>query len=270
MIDVVASDGTDVRSIAEGTGRPILVVHGGLNDPSDWAKVARCLDPRFRVVRLHRRQYRMDLTPDSPVTMAQEVDDVRALATAIGEPVLLVGHSSGAVVGLEAMVAAPALFAGAVLYEPPAITGPPLGGDALRAARAASAEGRTGKALAIFLRDIVRMPAWITPLAGLAVAVMPTLRPLVARQLDDCAAIDQLGLRLAAYAGIEVPTVFLRGERSPAHLGERIDVLARQLPHVEQVVTLPRQGHAANQRAPREVARVVEALADRIWSSSSP
>jgi hypothetical protein len=35
------------------------------------------------------------------------------------------------------------------------------------------------------------------------------------------------------------------------------------MPHAEKVV-LPRQGHGADQRAPGEVARVIETLADKV------
>jgi pimeloyl-ACP methyl ester carboxylesterase len=48
--------------------------------------------------------------------------------------------------------------------------------------------------------------------------------------------IRQLGVRLDVYARIEVPTVLLGGDRSPAHLGERLDALARALPRAEKVV----------------------------------
>jgi pimeloyl-ACP methyl ester carboxylesterase len=260
VIKVTARDGVDVRCVDEGQGFPILVVHGGMNSPSDWDKVAGCMVSRFRIVRLHRRQYRLDVELESPITMTQETDDVVALATAIGEPVLLVGHSSGAVLGLEAMVAAPSLFAGAVLYEPPLVTGPPLGGEALRAARTAFAAGKPGKALGIFLHRIVQMPWWTEPLSRI-VGLIPKFRPLISRQLDDCDAIDRLGVRLEAYSGIDVPVVLLRGDRSPTHLSERTDVLAAALPRVERVVALAGQGHGANDRAPRDVAKVIEDLA---------
>jgi len=68
-------------------------------------------------------------------------------------------------------------------------------------------------------------------------------------QIDDCAAIDQLGNRLDTYATITVPTMLLGGDRSPAHLRERLDALERVLPHTERVV-LHKQGHAANVLAP--------------------
>jgi alpha-beta hydrolase superfamily lysophospholipase len=51
--------------------------------------------------------------------MENEVNDVLAVAATAGEPVVLAGHSSGAVVALEAALASPAQVAGMVLYEPP-------------------------------------------------------------------------------------------------------------------------------------------------------
>jgi pimeloyl-ACP methyl ester carboxylesterase len=95
------------------------------------------------------------------------------------------------------------------------------------------------------------------------VAVHPRLRALIPRQLDDKEAIDQLGVRLDAYARIEVPTVLLGGDRSPAHLSEQLEALTRRLPHAEKVV-LRGQGHDAHRRAPGEVARVIATLAGKV------
>jgi pimeloyl-ACP methyl ester carboxylesterase len=52
-------------------------------------------------------------------SMAGEVADVLAVASAVHERILLVGHSSGAVVALEAAIASPEAFAGLVLHERP-------------------------------------------------------------------------------------------------------------------------------------------------------
>jgi pimeloyl-ACP methyl ester carboxylesterase len=260
MLTVTCADGTDIRAYDEGRGPVILVAHPGLDDGRSWAKVAAQLAPRFRVVRLHRRQYRLDLPPCS---MAREAEDVVAVATALGEPVVLVGHSSGGVVALEAMAAAPAPFAGAVLYEPPTLLVPAEWGEQIERSRAAVAAGRPGKAMRLFIRDVVKEPAFVARLAGLLVALHPRYRALAPRQVADAEAIDQLGVRLDAYGAIEVPTVLLGGDRSPAHLGERLDALARTLPRAERV-GLAGQGHTAHQSAPAEVARIVAALADRV------
>ena len=263
MIAAEAADGSSVRAFDEGHGPVVLILHGGIDDGSSWRRVAVRLAPRFRVVRLHRRQYRPDLKTGSACTMAEEVEHVIALVRAIGPPMVIVGHSSGAVVALEALVATPRAFTGAVLYEPPCVIGPPLGGVALARAQAAIAAGKSGTALAIFLRDIVCGPAWAARLSKLVVAFSPRIRRMARHQIDDCAAIDQLGNRLDTYAKITVPIVLLGGDRSPAHLGERLDALERVLPNTERVV-LHGQGHAANALAPGRVADVIARFAARV------
>lgn len=263
MITATSADGTGIRAFGEGQGRVILVVHPGLDDGTSWGKVAARLSGRFRVVRIVRRQYRLDLPGASPCSIAEEAGDVLALAKVVDEPMLIAGHSSGGVVALEALAASPSTFSGAVLYEPPVVTGPPLGGEALERAKAAIAAGKPGKAMEIFSRDVVGIPEPFAWLIRPAVAVMPKMRALAPRQVNDLEAIDRLGLRLSLYAQIQTPTVLLGGERSPAHLGERLDALAAAMPHAEKVV-LPRRDHSAHIKAPAEVARVIENLAGTI------
>ncbi|MBF8192028.1 alpha/beta hydrolase [Nonomuraea sp. K274] len=266
MIKTSAADGTEARAIDEGSGPVILVLHPGLDDGASWGKVAALLAPRHRVVRVHRRRYRLDLDGAS-CTIEQEVEHVLAVVRAIGGgPMPVAAHSSGAVIALEAMLAAPSAFAGALLYEPPVVIGAPLGGphgEIHARARAALAAGKPGKALQIFVRDTVGVPAWTALLIRAFVSVEPRLRALVPGQIEDNAAIDTLGIRLDAYAGIDVPMVLLGGDRSPAHLGERLDALARVLPQAERVV-LHGEGHGAHARAPGQVAATIEKLAARV------
>ncbi|MGI5125593.1 alpha/beta fold hydrolase [Pseudonocardia sp. CA-107938] len=243
--------GADVRALDQGAGPAVLVVHGGLDDGATWQRVADALEARHRVVRLHRRQYRDDLA--GPCTVAQEAADVVALAEAIGEPVLLVGHSSGGVVALEALVASPARFAGAALYEPVVHTRPGEWDTPLARARAART---TVGAMAVFLRDIVRVPAWQAYGAALAIAAVPRMRRFAPHQLDDARAVADLGVRLDAYAGIAQPVVLIGGSRSPAHLGARIRALEAVLPRARTVV-LDGQGHGAHLGAPQRLAAVI-------------
>ena len=239
---------------AEGIGRPILVLHGGMGDSESWVRVTDLLRDRFRTVRLHRRQYQLDVP--RKVTMADEVRQVRAVAGTLGCPVL-VGHSSGAVLALEALAADPDLYAGAVLYEPPLVVDEVLGGPKLEPARTAVAKGKPGTALAIFLRDVVRINPVMATLAGFLINRRPDkLGGRVERQLDDNDAIDALGNRLDAYAEIDVPVLLLAGDRSPAHLGTRLDALQRVLPHSRRV-TMHGQGHIAERTAPDRVARAI-------------
>ncbi|MFI6294170.1 alpha/beta fold hydrolase [Nonomuraea sp. NPDC050790] len=237
----------------------ILVVHAGLDDGSLWRGTAELLAARYRVEAPVRLQYRPDRGPAR--TIEDEVAETLAAAERMGGPVLLVGHSSGGVVALEALRAAP--FAGAVLYEPPVITGTTLGGDATRRAQAALARGRTARAMRIFFTEVIKIPAWQAWLGALGVALVPRLRALAPRQLDDLAALDALGNRLDEYAGIQAPVVLLGGDQSPAHLGERMDALEQVLPDATRVV-MRGQGHTANHRAPDQLARIILEHADRV------
>jgi pimeloyl-ACP methyl ester carboxylesterase len=260
-ITAIAADGTDVRAMDQGHGPVILVIHPGLDDGRSWGKVAAQLSPRFRVVRLVRRHYRLDVPADG-YSISREVGDVLALAEVIGEPLIIVGHSSGAVVALEALATSPGTFAGAVLFEPPVATGPPdpAGSAALARANAAVAAGKPGAAAQIFIRDIVGMPAFSAWTLRLLIPLLPRLRALIPRQLSD---LDGVGLRLGAYARITTPAVLLGGERSPAHLARSLDALAAVMPHAERV-TLPRRDHFAHRKAPGEVARVIAAFAQHV------
>jgi pimeloyl-ACP methyl ester carboxylesterase len=217
-MEALADDGTTATAVDEGIGTPILVLHGGMGDDTSWSPVTDLLNRRFRTVRLYRRQYRLDLE-GPPVTMAQEVEHVAAVARELDRP-LLVGHSSGAVLALEAMAADPGLYSGAVLYEPPVVIGEPLGGPKLVPARAALAQGRAGRAFAIFLRDVVRMNPLLCRLIGFAMERRPELRPRIERQLDDNDAIDAIGVRLAAYAEIDLPVLLLG--RAPERVARAI------------------------------------------------
>jgi pimeloyl-ACP methyl ester carboxylesterase len=254
MMEAVAPDGTIAEAVDEGFGTPILVLHGGMGDPAAWMPVTDLLNQRFHTVRLHRRQYRLDLD-GPPVTMAQEVEHVSAIAAKLDKP-LLVGHSSGAVLALEALVAEPDTFSGAVLYEPPLRIGALLGGAAQEKAREAMDAGKPGRAFTIFLRDIVRMSPWMAYLAGFMIGRDPDMAARVPRQLDDNDAIDALGVRLDEYAKIDVPVLLLGGDKSPRHLGERLDALEQTLPNARRLL-MHGQGHLAQQDAPDRVARAI-------------
>ena len=254
---IESADGTVVVLAEEGSGPTILVVHGGMSDESPWEAVASALAPDFHVVRIRRRLYRLELPPDPTTDFAREVEDLAAVTGTFHTPCLIVGHSSGAIVALESLVAHPEAYAGAVLYEPPIVLDGPVGTPtSVARARTAVAKGKVGTALRIFLKDCVRVPPATAYLAGIFSGFMPDMKKYVARQIDDMDAIDTLGRRVEAYAGIQAPVLFLTGGKSPAHLGERTRALAEVMPHAT-VTAIPEQGHGAQTADPALVARLI-------------
>ncbi len=268
FITIISEDGTDVIVTEEGHGPPILVIHGGMSDESPWAKVAAALARDFHVVRIRRRLYRVELPADPATDFALEVADVAALTATFGEPCLVVGHSSGAIIALEALVAHPEAFAGAVLYEPPVVLDGPLGNaTSIPRARAALAAGKTGRAVRIFLAESVRLPGLLPWVVGVMTRFTPRLRTFGPRQIDDLDAIDRLGRRIDAYGAIQLPVLFLSGDKSPAHLRERTEAVAAVMPHA-RMETMPGQGHGANDGDPALVARLIATQAREVGLSS--
>jgi pimeloyl-ACP methyl ester carboxylesterase len=243
----------DAVVVDEGIGTPILVVHGGTGDQNSWKPVTDLLHQRFRTVRLLRRQYRLDLP--GRASIADEVEHVRQAAATLDRPIL-VGHSSGAVVALETLLAEPETFSAAVLYEPPLQIGPPLGGEAQKRARAAADAGHLARAFRIHLRDLVRLPAPMAWTVSILSARDSGIRALIARQIDDNDALDALGRRLDLYAGITVPTLLIGGDRSPRHLTERLDALQQVMPNTRRLL-MHGQGHLAHWRAPDRLAAAI-------------
>lgn len=251
-----AQDGETIEGYVEGAGPSILFLHPGMDDGKSWSRVTKRLADRFRTVRLLRRTYRLDLEIDPSLSLAAEVADVLAAADALDTPLLLVGHSSGGVVALEALLAAPSKFAAAVIYEAPIPVEDLPGGEALPKTKAALAGKGPGAAIKVFMREIVGYPAWLSWILGALVGAFPSLRARVPRQLADYEAIVRNGVRLNAYATIGVPVLMLLGERSPSNLAQRTRALEETIPEA-RIIRMAGRGHAANRRASALVARLI-------------
>ncbi|HEY6595781.1 MAG TPA: alpha/beta hydrolase [Asanoa sp.] len=247
-----------------GSGPAILLIHSGSGDVSALAAVAALLADRFRTLRYTRPTYRLVPHPTGADAMAAEVADVAAIAAAVDGPLLLAGHSSGAIVAMRAALAQPDRFAGLFLYEPPVALDEPLGGDALRRARAALDAGDPGEAMAIHNREIVGQ-------GRLGVAVLRRIKPVwdrmsaqAAGQVADDESLESLGVGADHYRALDLPVFLLGGARSPGHLRRRLDALAAVLPNLAGVTVMPKQGHMANLRAPGQVAEPLAAFAESL------
>jgi pimeloyl-ACP methyl ester carboxylesterase len=260
--DVASADGTQFTVTSVGDGKPILILHPGGSNSSSWLRVATALAARFRVLLFDRRPYRSPGGAGPVTTIANEVGDITAIAEIVGEPMLLVGHSSGAVIALETALISPVTLVGMVLYEPPVAVRAPLGGEALTRANEALAAGDPGTALKIHLREIVQAPRLLVSVVALFPPLWRQMTLFAAGQIDDDNELESLGVGVGRYAHVDIPTLLLGGARSPRHLRERLDALSAVMPRVESVVTLKRQGHLANLWAPRKIARVIETFAD--------
>ena len=103
-----------------GTGPPLVFVHGMCGSGKVWAGQVDRLADSFTCVTYDRRGHSSSSDGDSPQTVPLHGDDFASLVRALGlPPVVLVGSSGGARIGLDVLLRHSPLLAGAVLSEPP-------------------------------------------------------------------------------------------------------------------------------------------------------
>ena len=113
-----SADGTDIRFEVRGEGEPTLVlVHGWALDRRLWDGQVGGLAARHRVVTLDLAGHGVS-GPRAEWTMAAFGEDVKAVVEAVGaKQVVLVGHSMGGPVVLEAARRMPEAVKGLVLVD---------------------------------------------------------------------------------------------------------------------------------------------------------
>ena len=113
---VVSRDGSKINFLSMGSGPSVIVIPGALATASGYADFGRALAKHFSVHIIERRGRGLSAPQGEHYHMQVECDDVLALQQKIGAA-LLVGHSFGGLVALEAARHNPALRKIAV-YEP--------------------------------------------------------------------------------------------------------------------------------------------------------
>ncbi|WP_027342165.1 alpha/beta fold hydrolase [Hamadaea tsunoensis] len=164
MHKVISADGTTIAYDRYGTGGPAVIFVGGAFqhrafDPTT-AEAARLLSEEGFTVYHYDRRGRGDSTDTQPYAIEREIEDIAALAATAPDPLYLFGHSSGAILALDAVVAGvPA--AKIALYEPATLvddTRMPSPAGHLDRVRALATQDRTATVEA-FLTDGVGVPA---------------------------------------------------------------------------------------------------------------
>lgn len=235
-----SADGTRIAYERTGDGPVLILAGGALNNRRSADALVPLLVEKFSVVAFDRRG-RGDSTDTPPYAPAREVEDLKALIDAVGGAAMVFGHSSGAVLSLEAAADGAAITRLAV-NEPPYLTGNAETGSAtLRKIEAALDAGDRGTAVEIFIRGTgvpfdkaMKTQPWF---AGLE-AVAHTLPYDLALVGDSRVPVDRL-------AKITIPTLGLYGGASPAWAAASIGAVIGAIPGATQQV-LEGQTHAAD------------------------
>ncbi|MCO1657236.1 alpha/beta fold hydrolase [Pseudonocardia humida] len=114
--------GGTAMNYAEGpdNGPPLLLVHGQLTDWRSWSRVLPGLAQRFHVFAVDCPGHgASDRLPGGYTAEALVAGTAGFVRQVIGEPVVVVGHSSGGLVAAGLAADAPDLVRAAVLEDPP-------------------------------------------------------------------------------------------------------------------------------------------------------
>jgi pimeloyl-ACP methyl ester carboxylesterase len=245
MEQVESADGTSIAFERAGSGPPLILVGGAFCDHRARAAglpLAAGLISKFTVFCYDRRG--RGTSSDHPdYAPAREVEDLAALIGAAGGSAHVYGHSSGAVLALEAALSGLSI-AKLALFEPPLVLGgdrEPVPHDLVDKLRDYTAQGKRSEAVELFLTRAIG-------LAPPAVAYVksgpdwPALEAL-AHTLSYDARItrDPRALLERASAAWQTALV-IDGARSPTWMRAGVAKLARVMPAARHV-SMPGQTH---------------------------
>lgn len=248
MNDVHSKDGTSIAFDRSGDGPPIVLVLGALNDRSAAAPLTAALAPRFTVYAYDRRG-RGTSADTPPYAVDREVEDIHALIVEAGGSAFVFGHSSGAVLALEAAARGLAITKLA-LYEPPFIiddSRPPLPEDYVAQLEELMSSGRRGDAVAFFMTKGVGLPVEVVDQMRNA-PMWPAMEELAhTLAYDGIIMVETMSgtaLPTEWTTSVTVPTLVMDGRESPAWQRHAVQALADILPHAQRR-SLEGQDHGA-------------------------
>ncbi|GAU69297.1 putative 2-hydroxy-6-oxo-7-methylocta-2,4-dienoate hydrolase [Streptomyces sp. NBRC 110611] len=242
----------------EGTGTPVLFLHGWGTSGRAWDAQVADLGADHRVVTLDWRGCGRSDHPADGNTIAGNAADVLGLMDVIAlDRALLVGNSMGAAFALEAALMSPERVTGVVSIDGPGYWPSQGMSDTLPLLRTALSTDR-----AAALADWV--PQWFGPEADPDLA-----RQTVRQVLQSGLFIDELFADLAVYdpreslARLAVPAVFAHGRLDSQIPLEVSRTLAELAPYGEYHV-IERAGHLPHQEQPAMVNALIRAVLARL------
>jgi pimeloyl-ACP methyl ester carboxylesterase len=134
----VEINGVRLEYIEQGSGEPIVFVHGGVQDLRAWEPVREAVAERYRFVAYTQRYFGTKSWPDDGknFSIATHADDLAKFITLLNAgPVHLVGWSHGGVVAATAAISDQSLVRSLILYEASMISVLPAGSPEGKIAR---------------------------------------------------------------------------------------------------------------------------------------
>jgi pimeloyl-ACP methyl ester carboxylesterase len=247
----------------QGSGPPLVLVHGGWADHTSWTELAARLATEFRVVSYDRRGYSRSERPAQGWTRRDSEDDLAAMIeTVAGAPAYVVGNSFGGLITLALAARRPELLRAFAVHEPPA-TSVADGGELARLVEEAVGSvdtvleeiqaGAVGRATRRFMEHVALGPGSWELLPEELQAVFVGNAPAVATELlqPDWSDLDIQALDRTGHQPL-----LTKGDAAPLWLQRTVDRLAELIPSATKA-TIPGAGHAPHMTHPDEYAALL-------------
>ncbi|MEV4687371.1 alpha/beta fold hydrolase [Microbacterium sp. LWH3-1.2] len=255
MNTATSADGTPIAYDETGDGPVVVIVNGAMSTAADATGLATALaEVGFRAVTWDRRA-RGSSGDARGSTPDREVEDLAAVIDAVGGDAAVLGHSSGAVLGLVAAsrgVPVRALF----LSEPPVRFGEDEPADDLaERLQAFVDEGRPEEAIVTFQLEGVGLPREMVDQIR-ASEMFPGLVALAQSTVYDTNLTREASTPSPEMLSVAAPITVLRGAQTFPMLITAADRLADEVDGAELVVVpesiMHRPDPAATARVVRE------------------
>ncbi len=240
MQTVTSQDGTLIAYDRLGSGPTLILVTGAIARRTDAAALAGKLAPHFTVYTYDRRG-RGDSGDTPPYAVEREVEDIGALISKAGGSAFVFGHSSGAVLAMEAAASFQGIRKLAV-YEPPFIVDdsrPPVTKDTVERLASLLSANRRSDMLEFWMTGVVGVPGEVVAQmrqqpswAGME-RTAHTLLYDIAIMKDGETGQPLPPDLIARLASIHVPTLVMAGGASPQWMRSGAQAATQAIPGVK-------------------------------------
>ena len=252
--------------VEEGKGNPVIFIHGSISDYRTWEHQVPAFLNDFHVINYSRRYHfpNQQPEPNSNYSLIQQAEDLTAIIQSLKlKNVNLIGSSYGAYIGLLTAIKHPELIKTLVLGEPPIIsliiknpdnplhilllllwdfsTGKSFlkfGMKAMKPAQREFKKGNMNEGVRLFANGVLGDGGFEKLPKEIKDAIMENSKALKAELLG--AGFPEFNKKAAG--NFTVPTLLLKGERSPRFFGAITDKLVQLLPN-RQYKTIAGSGH---------------------------
>jgi pimeloyl-ACP methyl ester carboxylesterase len=253
-------NGVELSYLDQGTGAPVVFVHGSFLDLRFWEPQRQAMTQPYRFIAYNRRYHGPAAWPDAGTdySAATHAADLAAFLRQLqAGPVHLVGHSYGGLLATLVAIEHPELLRSVTLAEPgmgSLLTDMPEGKRVLDdRSQAMAPAGEAAKA-----GDAVQATKllfdWVANQGAGAFDTQPeAVRQMI---LDNARTVPLLlaapappAVSCATLSGVKAPTLVIGGDQTPRYFSLINEVIVRCIPG-SRLVTIPQAAHPMSLQNP--------------------